>query len=197
MTLAVPRATAQQPLPSQPPPASAQAPDGESVAPLKEGTQQTYVPESVALSGPRIITSDEDDQHVPPGYHVETRIRKGLVITGAAVFGGLYVLSFLTAASIHANNGYNDDGTRSTRNDDGAFLFVPIVGPFLQMTKTDTAWANVFLAIDGAAQAGGALMFILGMASPKTVLVRNDLAEVHVLPMTVGTGGGAGLSGRF
>jgi hypothetical protein len=191
-TLAVPYASAQLP-PSQPPPASANAPNGEYVAPMQQQTQQVYMPQSVALSGPRIIRDYEDGDQIPPGYHAESRIRTGLVVGGAVTFGVLYLLSVLVGAAISdTNKAFNNS------KDNGDFLFVPVAGPFLQMTKTDSSSGNVTLAIDGIAQAAGATMFIVGVTSPKTILVRNDLAEVHVMPMKMGTnGGGLGLVGTF
>ncbi len=191
-TLAAPRAFAQNLPPSQPPPASAQAPNGEYVAPLQQNTQQTYVPQSVALSGPRVIKDYEEGEPIPPGYHAETKVRTGLVVGGAVTFGVLDLLSVLTGAIIHDVNKADHNG------DDGTFLYVPGAGPFLQMTKTDSGTGNVFLAIDGIAQAAGATMFIVGITSPKTVLVRNDLGEVRVMPIRMGDkGGGLGLVGTF
>lgn len=189
-TAAAPSAWAQAvPLPpAQPPPASARAPNGEYVAPMQQQTQQIYVPQSVALSGPRVIKDYEEGDPIPPGYHADTQMRKGLVIGGAITFGVMYMLSVLVGAAI-------DD---VARNDSGAFLYVPVAGPFLQMTKTDTSSGNVVLAIDGIAQAAGATMLIVGLTSPKTVLIRNDLAEVRVAPMKVGQGGtGLGIVGTF
>ena len=194
-TLAVPLAQADGPLPpSQPPPASAVAPNGEYVAPLQQQTQQIYIPQSVALSGPRIIRDYEDGEPIPPGYHADTRVRSGLVVGGAVTFGVMYLLTVLVGAAI------NDASERpyGTKGDRGDFLFVPVAGPFLQMTKTDTSSGNTILVIDGVAQAAGATMLIVGITSPRTVLVRNDLAEVRVAPMKVGErGSGLGLIGTF
>lgn len=172
--------------PSEPPPPSARASNGEYVAPLQQQTQQVYVPQSVALSGPRVIKDYEDGDPIPPGYHAESQMRKGLIIGGAVTFGVMYLITALVGAAM------DDVGS------DGSFLFVPVAGPFLQMTRTNTSTGNVFLAIDGLAQAAGATMLIVGLTSPKTVLVRNDLAEVRVAPMRLGqNGGGLGLVGTF
>jgi hypothetical protein len=192
-TLAAPRAYAQSTLPpSQPPPASAQAPNGEYIAPLQQQTQQVYMPQSVALSGPRIIKDYEEGEPIPPGYHAETRVRSGLVVGGAVTFGVMYLLSVLVGAAISDTN--KAIGGRET----GDLLYVPVAGPFLQMTKTESSSGNVTLAIDGIAQAAGATMLIVGITSPKTVLVRNDLGEVRVMPMRMGDkGGGLGLVGTF
>ena len=173
--------------PSQPPPASAAAPNGEYVAPMAQQTQQVYVPQSVAMSGPRVINDYQDGDPVPPGYHADTRVRKGLVIGGAVTFGSMYLLSVLVAST--ANDIQKDSAT---------LLYVPVLGPFLQMGKTDSSSGKTILAIDGLAQAAGVAMLIGGLVSPKTVLVRNDLAEISVVPMRVGTdGSGAGLVGKF
>ena len=160
---------------------------------MQQQTQQVYMPQSVALSGPRIIRDYEDGDQIPPGYHAESRIRTGLVVGGAVTFGVLYMLSVLVGAAISdTNKAFNNS------KDNGDFLFVPVAGPFLQMTKTDSSSGKVTLAIDGIAQAAGATMFIVGVTSPKTVLVRNDLGEVRVMPMKMGTnGGGLGLVGTF
>jgi len=193
-TAAAPRAYAQSaPLPPpQPPPASAKAGNGEYVAPLQQQTQQIYVPQSVALSGPRVIKDYEEGDPIPPGYHAESQMKKGLVIGGAITFGVMYLFSVMAGAVM-------DDSSRSSSGD-GTFLYIPVAGPFLQMTKTDTSTGNVFLAIDGIAQAAGATMLIVGLTSPRTVLVRNDLAEVRVAPMKMGvngSGNGIGLVGTF
>lgn len=56
----------------------------------------------------------------------------------------------------------------------------------------------MILAIDGLGQAAGATMLIAGIMSPKTVLVRNDLAEVRITPMRLGRdGSGLGFVGTF
>lgn len=195
-TLVAPRAYAQGLPPSQPPPASARAPNGEYTAPLAQQTQQVYMPQSVALSGPRIIRDYEEGEPIPPGYHAETRIRSGLVVGGAVTFGVMYLISVLVGAAMNdaakAESAYGGGGTR------GDFLFVPVLGPFLQMSKTSTSSGNVTLAIDGIAQAGGAVMLVVGVTSPRTVLVRNDLGEIRITPMKVGERGtGLGLVGTF
>ncbi|MBX3192694.1 MAG: hypothetical protein KF819_37260 [Labilithrix sp.] len=191
-TATAPRAFAQssQMPPSQPPPASAVAPNGEYVAPLAQQTQQVYVPQSVALSGPRVIKDYDEGDPIPPGYHPDTQIRKGLVIGGSITFGTMYILSVLTGAAM------ND--SKSLTKTDGSYLFIPVAGPFLQMTRTSTSLGNTVLAIDGIAQAAGAVMLIVGLTSPKTVLIRNDLAEIRVTPVRLGQdGNGLGLVGTF
>jgi hypothetical protein len=153
----------------------------EYTAPLSQQTQPSYVPQSVALSGPNEITSYNEGSPVPPGYTPVERVRKGAVIGGAVTFGSLYLLSAFSA-SLSVDNG---DGKLAP-------LYIPAVGPFVQMAQTDTATGNFFLAIDGAGQCLGLGLFIYGLASPKTILLRNDLAggtaknetKARVVPMT-------------
>ena len=66
-----------------PPPYSAQAPKGEYVAPLQQQTQGVYVPQSVAMSGPRRITDWDETQPSRPGYYVTTQVRRGMIGRGA------------------------------------------------------------------------------------------------------------------
>lgn len=177
-----------------PPPPEAQAGNGQYVAPLQQQTQQTYVPQSVALSGPRIIRDWHEGEPIPPGYHPSTRIRGGLVGGGLGLFGGTYAISLIVAAV------GQDSCSYSGCTNSAAPLFIPVVGPFVTMGNTDSATADVFLVLDGLAQAGGLAMFIYGLAVPKTVLVRNDLGmfkNVTAAPL-VGRGvTGLSLSAQF
>lgn len=185
-----PRYQAPEQYPPPPPPASAIGPNGEYVAPLSQTTQPTYVPQSVALSGPRIIRDWEEGQPIPYGYHHELRIRKGRVIAGSVVFGVLYLISAYSAAIGEdvANGGQNKAG----------WLFLPVLGPFLEWSQTDSWTLRYMLALDGIAQGVGLTLLITGLMFPQHVLVRNDLASMTVVPMKIGMdGSGMGLVGRF
>ena len=165
------------------------------VAPLAQTTQPSYVPQSVALSGPREIKDWQEGDAVPPGYRPVERTRRGLVVGGAVTFGTLYFFSALTAAiGADSNTGRNPV----------AAMWIPGAGPFIQMTQTKSATANVFLAIDGAGQCAGIAMLVYGIAVPRTVLVRNDLGEnkppkpeVHAVPLVGGGTTGVGVVGTF
>jgi hypothetical protein len=173
--------------PPPPPPASAMAPNGEFVAPMSQTTQPTYVPQSVAMSGPRFIKDWEEGQPIPYGYHHETRVRKGLVITGSVVFGVLYLYSTFFAA-VGSDAGTNKLG----------WMAVPVVGPFLETSETSSATLQYILVLDGLAQAAGVAMLFGGFMYPKHLLVRNDLASMTVVPMKIGMdGSGLGVVGRF
>lgn len=193
LTLGAADARAQSGAPAPPPPGFEP-----QIAPQPMPPQGYYVPQSVAASGPRRITDWEEGEPIPPGYHPVTRVRKGLIIGGAVTFGVVY-LSNVLAAVIHS------DACKSLSCTGGSWnaLYAPIVGPFIQMGYTSSATGNFFLVLDGLVQAGGVAMLIAGIAAPKTVLVRNDLAlskkfEIKPMPMSFGSGGaGFGFVGKF
>ncbi|HEY1960027.1 MAG TPA: hypothetical protein VGH28_30670 [Polyangiaceae bacterium] len=180
-----------------PPPQDAVAPNGQYVAPMQQQTQQTYVPQSVAMSGPRVIRDWHEGDPIPPGYHPSARIRGSLVGGGAGLFGGTYLVSLLVAA---IGEDACSGSFGGTCKNEAAPLFIPVVGPFITMGNTDSATADVFLVVDGLAQAAGVAMFIYGLAVPKTVLVRNDLGflkNVTAAPIVAKSFTGLGLTGQF
>jgi hypothetical protein len=128
------------------------------------------------MLGPKTMDYEDGDP-VPPGYHVDTRIRKGLVIGGAVTFGTVYLLTALTAAAVQSTD---DAFGGSSTSDDVTPLYIPVAGPFIGMATMDAEGAGVFaLAVVGVVQAGGLAMFIAGLAAPKTELVRNDIGLVE------------------
>ena len=67
------------------------------------------------------------------------------------------------------------------------------------MGSTHDGGSLWLLAVDGLAQCAGIAMFTYGLASPKAVLVRNDLGlHISPRPMVLGrNGAGFGLTGSF
>jgi hypothetical protein len=150
---------------------------------------------------------------IPPGYHLETRARRGLVVSGPIIFGVPYVLSMSVAAS--------------SRYEPDRWLYAPVFGPFVNLAqrKDDCAVNSVsigssatvscsgdsatrfFLMFDGLMQTAGATMLILGLALPQRVLVRDDApyyssSRSHfawaVAPQAMGRSGyGLSLAGIF
>jgi hypothetical protein len=148
-------------------------------APLSQLTQPSYVPQSVALSGPRRITDWNPGEPMPPGYHPVARARRGLIIAGAVTLGSLYLFSFLAASEASTSA-----------------LYLPVLGPFAQLASGDDG-ARAVLLLDGLGQAAGAIMLIAGATTTTTILVRNDLAEIRLAPTLSKQGGGFGLVGTF
>lgn len=138
-----------------------------------------------ALIGPKTLDYEEGDP-IPPGYHVDTRIRKGLLIGGAVTFGSLYLLSAITASSLRD----------ASIADDVTPLYIPAVGPFVTIGTTSSEGLGTFLLIvDGVAQSGGLLMAILGLTLQETLLVRNDISSRPGAPRDSASTGGRSAGG--
>ena len=179
-----------QPIYTAPPPQQAAQPV--YTAPLSQTTQTTYVPQSVALSGPEEINAEEG-RPVPMGYTPVQRTRKGLLIGGGVTLGVSYGYSVLLAAIGSDLASWSDDG----RNELAA-MWIPVAGPFIQMAQTDSALFRLTLAGFGIAQTTGAVLLYYGLTTKKTVYVRNDLVGSMTLTPMAGDGAtGMMLSGRF
>lgn len=140
-------------------------------------------------AGPKVLPWREGEP-VPPGYHPETRVRKGLVISGAIVFGTVYLFTAIGGADAvyRGSPGY-------------AALFVPCVGPFLTLATTrQDDLETMALVLDGLVQITGAALLLPGLFVPRSVLVRDDVSKPFVLPAPMSFGpssAGLGLVGRF
>jgi hypothetical protein len=116
----------------------------------------------------------------PPGYHTESRARTGLVVSGGVMFGVTYALSAITAiGAISAN----DSGYQP--------LFIPVAGPFVALGSTHVfvgtqdglqeagkVLGAIALVFDGIIQFAGATLFVVGLAVPRDVVVRDTPAGV-------------------
>lgn len=137
---------------------------------------------------------------VPAGYHVEERPRRGLLIGGPIILGVPYVLGLAVASG---GNFPNSTG----------WLVVPGIGPWLTLglrhkssstcsdssslgdcvdTTLDGA-TRTFLVIDGFMQTAGAVMTIIGIASPRQVIARDFVGSLHFAPSPIGRTGYGGL----
>jgi hypothetical protein len=160
-------------------------------APLAQTTQSTYVPQSVAMSGPEEIHDFDFSRPVPLGYTPIERNRKHLIVGGAVTFGVVYGLSAFVAS-------IGEDSARGERSNQVGALWVPVAGPFIQIGQTDSASGRFFLASVGAAQLAGALMLYYGVTTKERVLVRNDLVgSLGVAPLAGHGASGMALTGRF
>jgi hypothetical protein len=135
-------------------------------------------PTAAVSNGPRLITDWEEGEPIPPGYRRVERTRRGLIVGGSVLFGSMYLVSVLVAAA-------NDDVARNNGTSSPTdALYVPAVGPFVQMLlKSNGALGNVALAMDGLAQCGGIAMFVVGLAVPKALLIRETLENGPTLRM--------------
>jgi hypothetical protein len=178
--------------------------------------QESPAPRAVLLSalpappppGPRQEEPEEMPYRgfTPAGYHVESRLNKGLIIAGSSVLGASYVISVGFAAGGQLQ--------------DPEPLYIPIAGPFIQAAVVGgqpsedldrcSEWCGLddtvrditaaLLVVDGIVQTAGALMLIAGLDSSKRVLVRDGIGGVPltIAPMSLGRGGfGLGLAGKL
>jgi len=170
---AAPPATAPPPPPPYPPPPPPQAPGAS-----REDSNR-----------PLVISDWPEDEPAPQGYHWSKRVRRGPIIAGAVLFGTFYVLSaFIGALG-------QDSGDPAY-----GWLYVPGLGPFIELSNSSSATASVALILDGAAQSAGLALLVWGIVSPAPVLVRNqiDAPRVVPVPMLLGRNGqGFGLIGTF
>jgi hypothetical protein len=68
----------------------------------------------------------------------------------------------------------------------------------VQLAKSNTGTERFLCGLDGLVQSVGLAMAIYGIASPKNVLVRNDLGfKLQPRPFIARGGGGMGLGGTF
>ncbi len=180
------------------PPMAPAGPPPVYTAPLSQTTQPTYVPQSVALSGPEEIEDYDFSRPIPAGYTVVKRKRLGMLIGGGVTFGVSYGYALLFAAAGHDEaQGYDYDGSGGGKNELAA-LAIPVAGPFLQMAETESATLRLVLGGLGAAQMIGAVMLYKGLTTKKSVLVRNDLVgNMTLVPMAGGGATGMLLSGQF
>ena len=150
-------------------------------APRPEPTEAAETPDA------RQLEKWEPGAPVPAGYHAETRTRRGLVLGGAGTFVGFYGTALFAAwlASAAGAGGKV------------AAMWVPLVGPFIQMGQPDSKALISYLFLDGVGQIAGITMLVAGLLSPQHVLVRND-AGIRVTPVGLGNGRvGWGLTGTF
>jgi hypothetical protein len=145
-----------------------------------------------------------DGGPVPAGYHVEERPRRGLLIGGPIILGVPYILGLTVASS---ENFPNSTG----------WLVVPGIGPWITLaarhkstnctgsssfsdcvdSSLDSA-TRTFLILDGLMQTAGAVMTIVGIASPRQVVARDFVGRLHLAPSTIGrTGYGGFVTGTF
>lgn len=123
---------------------------------------------------------------IPPGYSLESRVRRGPVIAGTILFATTYGINLLVASIA--------DGS-----DDANWLYVPGVGTW---PLVDNACERdggddgcEFLILHSAAHTFGLGLLIYGIAAQKSVLVRDS--KVRVLPARIGSGSGLALDATF
>ncbi len=154
------------------------------------GPPPGYSYPGLGLAGPAMMPY-EDGNPIPDGYRPAMRYRTGLIVGGATLFGAMYLSAALDSTLVSGE----------------ALMFVPVVGPFIEIGHVDRApfsgLEKFLLVSNGLAQGAGVAMLIGGLASKRHVLVRRDVAgttTVRAVPLTMGyagLGAGIGLVGEM
>jgi hypothetical protein len=160
-------------------------------------------PETLRL---RSLEDDEgrisyDGGPIPKGYHLTTRVRRGLMIPGSIMFGVSYGLTALVALTSLSSR--NEFTTTECSNTD-YFGLLPLAGAYVWAYQAEKKCGGSFGVrtffgfVDSAVQVAGATMMILGYALPERYLVRDfNGLSLQLLPGTTGTSSGMTLAARF
>jgi hypothetical protein len=161
---------------------------GLASTPVPATTGPAATPVSATTTTPSHPLSPEVEQleKAPP------TTGRPMVWIGATIF----TLSYIAAALV-ATTSYPSSTDITTPH---GSLWIPFVGPFIDMAHTSGAADIVLLALDGAAQIGGFTLFVYGQTVPKTSMPDGNQAPavtIRVAPV-VGPGtGGASVFARF
>lgn len=153
-----------------------------------------------AVPPPYVMTTPEpyeleytDGAEIPPGYELETRAKKGLVIAGAVTLGASWLASCAAATLMiqrreeegrswgwewDSDNG-GDDAPPETA------LYIPLAGPWIALKTMEDeieGQGKAALVADGMVQAAGLAMLIGGLAARDKVLVKTETTQVSMAP---------------
>jgi hypothetical protein len=190
------------PPPGYPPPGYGYPPPGYGYPPPGAYGPGYYYPPQPTPPTVKPSAWKEGDP-VPPGYHVEEQVRKGMVIAGSITLGVPYVIGLSIASSADFENS-------------SGWLAVPALGPWLMIAFREDqcdeennqygtevgdclsdSLIRFYLTLDGLAQTTGAILFTVGMADKKSRLVADSTSRFSLSPSRVGSGYGFRLQGVF
>ena len=146
------------------------------------------------VNGPEKITDFDDESPVPYGYTRVYRKRRGPIIAGALSLAGSYTFTAWMGLVL---NGLEEGRTPGNATD-FSWLYIPVAGPFLQlshMNKSDANMPQVGFVMEGITQAVGAALLLYGLSSPRAILMRND--QLSIVPMVGAGTSGLTVAGRF
>jgi hypothetical protein len=166
-------------------PAAAFADDAAPPPPPPQTVQESapkggyVVPESVLYQGGKI----------PEGASLEKRPNLSLIGAGLGVFGAAYLPSVITA--IVACGPQKD----CSATGGAAWLYFPIVGPFITAAMSTSTGGAALAAFDGGLQVTGAALAVAGLIAQKKFVVWQDKsAKLSVTPNANATTAGISLT---
>jgi hypothetical protein len=124
---------------------------------------------------------------IPSSAHLETKPDLTFVGAGIGIASLPYVISLAYALSTC--------GAQMDCRPGSAFLYAPVVGPFITAAQSPTTGGAALAAFDGGLQLLGAALVVVGFAKPNQFVVWQDhTASLAVTPTTVASGAGGGVA---
>lgn len=141
-----------------------------------------------------VVTTIQAGQY----YGGSSRPGGKLMIIGGGLFGVTYIATILGAAIV--SDLCQADSSLGCREASWP-IYLPVVGPFVQMGYISGNGANigrVLLGIDGALQAGGLAVFIAGaVLYGRNASLTQYARRIQLVPYSTSTGTGLLAFGRF
>lgn len=184
----------------QPPPQQTQPVQSVTVAPPPQ--QQPVQTQPVVQQPVGQTTTTQAPYYAPTADTSEKTIEKRPHSTLLSTGIGLFVIGY--GSSVVA-------GAVSNRDEDKN-LFIPVVGPWMDLANRDCAaracgenedLAKAMIVTSGIVQGAGVLMGLSSLFIPETTSVKEERRSaalkpsVKVTPVSFGAGAGAGVVGRF
>lgn len=125
-----------------------------------------------------------EGMQLPPNANVETRVRKGLLVGGIAMFVAGYISMVFTYSFA------------SAFGDPPGTMLIPAIGPFFIMPDASQE-GRTLLGLDALLQIGGLTMLILGATLKTKYVTWYGDSRIRVTPTASRGGGGLGMSLSF
>jgi hypothetical protein len=132
----------------------------------------------------------EEGNPIPPGYYVDSQVRRGPLVAGITMAGSTYVINLLV-------------GLVATAVDDerGSLVLIPGLGTWVYVGdecgggSSEDAGCS-FLVLHSLVHTAGVVLIIVGLAARKKRLVRS-YAGLEVLPLVSDSARGMAIRGHF
>lgn len=141
------------------------------------------IPEGSSYRPPVVVAYEGG--RVPKDSKLEQRPRAGLIATGIALTGSAYAAALTYAISTC--------GAQMECRNGSAWLYAPVIGPFVAATRAPTSGGMALAAFDGAVQSIGVALFAAGFLAPKTMVVTYRDTAIRLAPVGVGSAMGVGV----
>lgn len=157
-------------------------------APVAAFADDTTVPAPKPANGGYVVPQSVlyEGGKLPEGATLEKRPNMTLIGTGLGIFAAAYVPSIITAAVACAPQ------KDCSATGGAAWLYFPIVGPFITAANATSTGGAALAAFDGGLQVTGAAIAVAGLIAQRKFVVWQDKSAK--LTVTPGAGNTAGLS---